>query len=704
MSRSARTTLLVLLVLAATLLLAPAALAAATPTLPPSPAVPQGAAPAIRAAVGGGATHAGAVPPLSFISASAATKLAPTDGVDGDEIGYAVAVSGAVIAVGAPGHSGGGVASGVVYIFTRLNGVWSQTQELAPAAGRAGDSFGFSLDLQGDTLIVGAPGRDGDASISGAVYVYKDIAGVWTEQQELTVPASTTSSALGRSVDLDGDQLAAGADGLWSVSAGAAYIFTQSSGVWSQSAELDPSADSDPLNMGYAVALSGDTAMAGSWVAGAFEGRVWVFTRSGTTWSQSQVISGPVGKRGQFGGRLILSGDTAFVTANSETVGANEWQGAVHVLKRTGSAWSEVQLLTLDGGVAGEEFGFGTSLSGSALLVTTLGADFTAGTWSGKGYVYVDKGGTWERQSPMLKADDVPPAAMFGYAAALDGGTAVIGAPNPYSPPSPGGAYTYDLTALVTPTVTGGHGSVTPATAQAVALGATPSFTFSPETGYLVDAILVDGGEVAMMGTGQYTLAPVYVDHALTVSFYNAAGPTTTVSGPHTWSRRPVTLRFAATPATDGKPVAYTEYKVASGSWKKGVAKTISRQGQTRVWARSVDTRGNVGLTVVAVVGIDSTRPVVTGYGRPKGWTGGDTRFRFKVKDAATGTVHAVLVVTRYHVPIKQYDLGDVPTGKAITRRAALGLGVGAWSWRVMVRDPAGNRGLGSWRFLDVLP
>ena len=456
--------------------------------------------------------------------------------------------------------------------------------------------------------------------------------------------------------------------------------------------------------MGLAVALSGDTAMAGSWIAGGFEGRVWVFTRSGSAWSQTQVINGPVGKNGQYGGTLALGGDTAFVTANSETVGVNEWQGAVHVLKRSAGTWTETQLLTLDGGVAGEEFGYGTALSGSALLVTTLGADFAAETWSGKAYVYVDKSGTWERQSPVLKADDVPPAAMFGYAAALDGGTAVIGAPNEGVTPSPGAAYTYDITALVTPSVTGGHGSVNPATAQVVPLGGAPTFTFTPETGYRVDAILVDGGEVALMGNDYYTFAPVYADHALSVSFYNAAGPTTTISGPHTWSRRPVTLRFAATPATDGKPVAYTEYKVGAASWKKGDAKTIRRQGRTRVWARSADTRGNFGPTVVAIVGIDDVRPVVTAYGRPTGWTGGETRFRFKVRDAATSTVHAVLVVTRYHMPIRQYDLGNVPTGKALTRRVALGLGVGAWSWRVMVRDPAGSRGICSWRFLDVLP
>jgi hypothetical protein len=703
MSRSVRSTVLVLLALAAALLLAPAALAATAQSRPPSPALPPGAEPAIRAAVGG-ATRAGALPPLSFISASAGTKLSPTGGVGGDDIGTAVAVSGSVIAVGAPYHTSAGIASGVVYIFTRLNGVWTQTQEIAPADGADNDVFGGALDLQGDTLVVGSPNHNGDASRSGALYVYKNIAGVWTAQQELSVPASATSAFLGESVHLDGDQLIAGADGVWNSSPGAAYIFTRSSGVWSQSAELDPSADSDPLNMGFAVALSGDTAMAGSWTAGAFEGRVWVFTRSGTTWSQSQVISGPAGKRGQLGGRLILSGDTAFVTANSETVGANEWQGAVHVLKRTGATWSEVQLLTLDGGVAGEELGYGSALSGSTLLLTTLGADFTAGTWNGKGYVFVDKGGTWVRQSPVLTAGDVPAAAMFGYAAGLDGGTAAIGAPSLYDPTWPGAAYTYDLTAVVTPTVTGGHGSVSPATAQTVPLGGTPTFTFVPEAGYAVDAVTLDGAEVAMTGDNQYTFAPVYTEHALSVGFYNAAGPATTISGARGWSRRPVSLKFSATPATDGKPVAYTEYKVGEGSWTKGDAKTIRRQGQTKVWARAVDTRGNVGPQATAVVAIDGTRPVVTAYGRPKSWTGGFTRFRFRVKDAATSTVHAVLVVTRYHVPIQQYDLGDVPTGKQVTRRAKLGLGVGTWSWRIMVRDPARNRGICSWRFLDVLP
>ena len=306
--------------------------------------------------------------------------------------------------------------------------------------------------------------------------------------------------------------------------------------------------------------------------------------------------------------------------------------------------------------------------------------------------------------SPTLVAGDGTSDPMFGYSAALDGGTAVIGAPNIEPLPSAHARRRLHLrpTALVTPSVTGGHGSVSPATAQVVPLGGTQTFTFTPRpgTGWTRSPRRRRRGRHD--GNGYYTFAPVYADHALSVSFCNAAGPATTISGPHTWSRRPVTLRFAATRRRTVRR-RYTEYKVGSASWKKGDAKTIRRQGQTRVWARSVDTRGNVGPTVVALVGIDDIRPVVTAYGRPTGWTGGETRFRFKVKDAATSTVHAVLVVTRYHVPIRQYDLGDVPTGKALTRRVALGLGVGAWSWRVMVRDPAGSRGICNWRFLDVL-
>lgn len=180
--------------------------------------------------------------------------------------------------------------------------------------------------------------------------------------------------------------------------------------------------------------------------------------------------------------------------------------------------------------------------------------------------------------------------------------------------------------------------------------------------------------------------------------------PSTIVRGcPGDWVRKPVLLRFVATPAPGGAPVAYTEYSVAGGKWVRGTSVTIKRQGVTTVRYRSVDTVGTVEATRSCKVRLDSIAPVVVCYGRPLAWQGGMLRFAYKVTDAS-GSVITRLAITRYHKPIKQYALGSNPTGRRVVNAVRCDLGVGTWSWRVVAFDRAGNRGIASWRYLDVVP
>jgi hypothetical protein len=584
-----------LLALAALLLLAPAAPAQ-------SPAGPRAAAPILPATM----------------SATQMAKLTASDGANGDLFGWAVAVSGDVIAVGAGNRTVGEQdGAGAVYIYTRSGGSWAQTQEIFPDAS-AGDgevAFGFSVALQGDTLVVGAPAAAKiDDSASGAAYVYKNVVGVWSLSQTLLPAERGKGWILGTSVTLDGDQLLIGAAGAYDDPgpSGAGYVYTRSAGVWSESAELRPAAADRAERAGWSTAISGDTALLGSLDAN----RAWVFTKSGSTWSNTQAIDGPAGSA--FGWSMALAGDMACIGARTQTVNGNEAQGAVHVLTRSGGVWTEAQQITLADGAAGDGFGWSVARSGDALVATILGHPVTPdserpdatepiGGRSGKGFVYVLKNGAWERQAATLSADDLQTSSEFGWAAALDGGVAVIGAPvqPDATVPGPEAAYAYAITDTVTPSVSGGHGTVSPATAQAVPLGGTPTFTFTPGAKYAVDEVLLDGTAVDMTGDNAYTFAPVYADHALTVSFYNAAGPKTTIAGaPRGWSRKAVKLKFTATRAVDGKPVNSIEYKVDGEKWRYGRSVTVKRQGQTKVRARATDTRGNVGPTVTATVRI----------------------------------------------------------------------------------------------------
>ena len=226
----------------------------------------------------------------------------------GDNFGSAVSVDGDTVAVGAFFEDGSGTGAnsaanesatdaGAVYIFTRAAGIWSQQAYLKPASmgtTQAGDRFGASVSVSGDTVIVGAPREDGSATgvnglpdenadESGAAYVFTRSAGVWTQQAYLkpaTVGTTQATDRFGTSVAVSGDAAMVGAyqedsnttgiDSTANESAldsGAACSFKRSAGAWSQSAYLKPAAVGTSQQFdtfGIKVALDGGTALVGA--------------------------------------------------------------------------------------------------------------------------------------------------------------------------------------------------------------------------------------------------------------------------------------------------------------------------------------------------------------------------------------------------------------------------------------------------------
>jgi hypothetical protein len=145
----------------------------------------------------------------------------------------------------------------------------------------AGDQFGYSVSLAGDTVLVGAPGR---GNASGAVYVFTRSGAVWSQQAVLTSPVSTAGDQFGRSVALGQDVALIGAPGTGG-SAGAAYVFTRSGTAWSQPSGITLP-DSSPKQFGASVSLSGNTAVIGAPAQNSGTGAVYFFVNSGGVWSQ----------------------------------------------------------------------------------------------------------------------------------------------------------------------------------------------------------------------------------------------------------------------------------------------------------------------------------------------------------------------------------------------------------------------------------
>jgi hypothetical protein len=428
----------------------------------------------------------------------------------GDSFGISVAVSGDTVVVGAnrDASSTTGIDStpndlagtaGAAYVFVRSGSMWSQQAYLKPAAigtTQAGDNFGWSVAVSGDTVVVGAYGEDSSttginstpdeaASFAGAAYVFVRNGTTWSEQAYIKPAAVGTLQAgdqFGYSVAVAGDTMVVGANregssttGINSTPnesagfAGAAYVFVRSGTTWSQQAYLKASQVTASDNFGSSVAVSSDTVVVGaigedSSTTGinstpdegaSFAGAAYVFVRSGSAWSQQAYLKpadvGTTQVNDFFGFSVAVSDNTVVVGARNEdssTTGINSTPdegaadaGAAYVFVRSGSIWSQQAYLkpaAVGTSQAGDNFGYSVAMSGDTVVVgaryegsSTTGINSTpdeVASLAGAAYVFVRNVTTWSEQA-YLKASQVTASDQFGSSVAVSGGTAVVGAP-----------------------------------------------------------------------------------------------------------------------------------------------------------------------------------------------------------------------------------------------------------------------------------
>ncbi|MEO6065733.1 MAG: hypothetical protein ABIP49_08160 [Lysobacterales bacterium] len=219
--------------------------------------------------------------------------LAADDGAPDDYFGSAVAVDAARILVGAFGRDLGGAA----YVFERTGAVWQQTARLVAANPRIGDRFGLAVALDGDRAVVGAPGTQADDfEEQGAAIVFERQTGNWVETAELSAFDGRQNDLFGWSLSLDGDTLVAGAifDTDSVALQGSAYAFTHLGGVWLSSVKLRAPSPRDSDIFGNSVALGGNLLWIG---APGFQnngfGTAYAFERTGLLWNVGERFVDP---------------------------------------------------------------------------------------------------------------------------------------------------------------------------------------------------------------------------------------------------------------------------------------------------------------------------------------------------------------------------------------------------------------------------
>jgi hypothetical protein len=301
-------------------------------------------------------------------------KLTPSTSAVNDRFGAAVAISGTTAMIGASATG-----AGAVYVFT-LGAVWTQQQVLTASDAAAGDQFGFSLAMSNSSVIVGAPGKSAGA---GAAYVFVGPAGVWSQQQELTAADAAAGDQFGHSVALSGDTAAIGAwhkTVLAQATAGAAYVFVRTGSAWAPQQELSLAAPAAADTFGTSVGVAADTAIVGApgrdVGATVNAGTAYVFIRSGTTWSQTAALTAAdAAANDGFGSSAALDTTSVIVGAPFHAVGAAAAAGAAYTFSGSGAAWSQTSEPTATDAAAGDNAGTSVAISSGTMF---MGAPFHA--------------------------------------------------------------------------------------------------------------------------------------------------------------------------------------------------------------------------------------------------------------------------------------------------------------------------------------
>jgi hypothetical protein len=354
--------------------------------------------------------------------------------------GYSVALS----ADGNTALVGARRASGAAWVFTRSGSSWTQqgpplaveeeeesTEACAKEAGECEFGRRVALSADGSTALVGGPADD---SNRGAVWVFTRSGSTWTQDAKLTGGAEeSTEGHFGRSLALSAD----GKTALVSAtkghpSRGAAWVFTRSGSTWTQQgpALTGGGEEVGVAHFGSSVALSesGDTALVGARMDDDGAGAVWVFTRTGEHWAQQgpKLTGAEESGEGRFGSSVALSafGNTALVGGRADADGV----GAAWAFTRSGSTWTQQgPKLTGLGERQEGEFGAAVALSADG-EIALVGAPLDGEV--GAVWLFTRSGTTWTQQGTKQSSPQAT-AQQFGTSVALsaDGRTAVIGGP-----------------------------------------------------------------------------------------------------------------------------------------------------------------------------------------------------------------------------------------------------------------------------------
>jgi hypothetical protein len=302
----------------------------------------------------------------------------------------------------------------------------SQAQKVTASDAANNDFFGNVVDMDGDYAVVGARGNK-------AAYIFYYNGSTWSEQQK--IQETTFGSNFGHAVSISGDTVVIGSNNedVNSPDGTKAYVYTRSGTTWSLQQKVDPSQAIQANFFGHQRTMKLDKSNSNQFIAGAYgedqnysdEGAVYIFTRSGTTWSEQQrIIPADAAINGNYGVTVDIAGDYAVFGGRP----GNNF--AVYVWTRSGTTWSQQAALTQPSGHTNSQYAYHSGLSiNSAGDTIAVGAYGNTSTQAGKVFIFTRSGTTWTNQA-VIQPSDTANGNFFGWECRLDttGDTLVVGA------------------------------------------------------------------------------------------------------------------------------------------------------------------------------------------------------------------------------------------------------------------------------------
>jgi hypothetical protein len=305
-------------------------------------------------------------------------------------------------------------------VFTRSGGSWTQQTKLAAADGAGFDGFGNSIAIDGDTVVVGAQNASvGGNTSQGAAYVYSRSGNSWMPQAKLVASDGAPWVQFARAVSVRGDTAVVGAVSAavgGNAGQGTAYVYTRNGGSWSERVRLLADDGESWDGFGGAISLDAGQVLVGASSNGmAGEGAAYVFTGAGADWTQQgKLVADDAFNGDAFGNSVALSGDTAIAGSLFSDIPGVQNAGAAYVYRRSAGAWEQAAKLVASDASMGAEFGIGAALDGTRAVI---GAEFAGseGNWPGAGYVFDSGAGVCT--TPLLESFDgvVAPALPSGW-------------------------------------------------------------------------------------------------------------------------------------------------------------------------------------------------------------------------------------------------------------------------------------------------